>query len=158
MKATVNWNGGMAFTGVANSGFAVPMDADNSVGGSDTGVRPMEMIAMSLAACTAMDVISILQKKRQNLSKFEVSIDAPRSHDHPQVFTSALITYIITGSDVEEAAVLRAIELSATNYCPVQAMLEQVFPIALHYEIYEAGEDGTRRLTHSGSWQEWTLD
>jgi putative redox protein len=158
MKARVNWNGGMAFTGVANSGFTVPMDADISVGGSDTGVRPMEMIAMSLAACTAMDVISILQKKRQSISKFEVSIDAPRSHDHPQVFTNALITFRLTGSDVEEAAVLRAIELSATKYCPVQAMLEQAFPIALHYEIYEGEEDGTRRLTHFGSWQEWNLD
>jgi len=158
MKAAINWKGGMAFTGIASSGFAIQMDADLALGGGDTGVRPMEMIAMSLAACTAMDVISILQKKRQRVIKFEVNIDAPRSHDHPQVFTSALITYIITGSDVEEAAVLRAIELSATKYCPVQAMLEQAFPIALHYEIYEGEEDGTRRLTHFGSWQEWTLD
>ena len=157
MKAMVNWKGGMAFMGVATSGFVVPMDADVAVGGSNTGVRPMEMIAMSLAACTAMDVISILQKKRQNVTQFEVTLDAPRSQDHPQVFTSALITYLITGSDVEEAAVLRAIELSVTKYCPVQAMLEQAFPITLHYEIYEGEEDGTRRLTHFGSWQDSLL-
>ncbi len=158
MKATINWNGGMAFTGIANSGFAVPMDADIAVGGNDAGVRPMEMIAMSLAACTGMDVISILQKKRQKISKFEINIDAPRSHDHPQVFTNALITYTVTGQNVDEVAVLRAIELSATKYCPVHAMLEQAFPIMLYYEIYEEQEDGTRRLTSSGSWQEWTMD
>jgi|SRR5215217_7842305 len=158
MKATVNWKGGMAFSGLANSGYAVQMDADIAVGGNDTGVRPMEMIAMSLAACTAMDVISILQTKRQKITKFEVNIDAPRSHDHPQVFTNALITYTITGTAVDEAAVLRAMELSATKYCPVHAMLEQAFPIMLHYEIYEGEEDGTQRLTAFGSWQEWTGD
>jgi putative redox protein len=158
MKATVNWNGGMAFTGVANSGFAIQMDADLAVGGSNRGVRPMEMIAMGLASCAAMDVISILQKKRQNIIKFEVNIDAPRSHDHPQVFTSALITYIVTGRGVDEAAVLRAIELSATKYCPVQAILEQAFPIEMHYEIYEQEDGETRRLTHFGAWHELTIE
>jgi len=158
MKATVNWKGGMAFTGVANSGFAIQMDSDPALGGNNKGVRPMEMIAMGLAACTAMDVISILQKKRQNISNFEVNVDASRSHDHPQVFTKALITFIVTGTDVEEAAVLRAIELSATKYCPVQAMLEQTFPIELHYEIYENEKDGTRRLTHFGAWHELTIE
>jgi putative redox protein len=157
MKATVNWNGGMAFTGVANSGFAIQMDADQALGGSNSGVRPMEMVAMGLASCAAMDVISILQKKRQTILKFEVNIDAPRSHDYPQVFTSALITYIITGRGVDEAAVLRAIELSATKYCPVQAMLEQAFPIEMHYEIYEQEEGDNRRLTHFGAWHELSI-
>ena len=158
MKATVNWNGGMAFRGVANSGFAIQMDADPAVGGNNTGVRPMEMIAMGLAACAAMDVISILEKKRQKILKFEVNIDAPRSHDYPQVFTSALITYIVTGRNVDEAAVLRAIELSATKYCPVQAMLEQAFPIEMRYEIYEQENGDNRRLTHSGAWHELTIE
>ena len=158
MKAAVNWNGGMAFTGVAPSGFAIQMDAGASVGGSNRGVRPMEMVAMGLAGCTAMDVISILQKMRQNVSKFDVSIDAARSPEHPKVFTNAVITYVVTGKDVDETAVLRAIELSVTKYCPVQAMLEHAFPIDLHYEIYEDEGNGNQRMTHYGTWHELMME
>lgn len=158
MKATVNWNSGMNFTGVANSGFAVQMDAEAALGGNDNGVRPMEMIALGLAGCTSMDIISILQKKRQNITRFEVNVDAPRSQDYPKVFTSAVLTFIVTGRDVEEAALLRAIELSATKYCPVHAMLEQAFPIEMHYEIYEDEGNGKRRLTHYGTWHELMVD
>ena len=158
MKAAVNWNGGMAFTGVASSGFAVQMDAGVSAGGNNSGVRPMEMVAMALAGCTAMDVISILQKMRQSVSKFEVNIDAARSAEHPKVFTNAVIIYVVTGKSVDEASFLRAIELSVTKYCPVQAMLEHAFPIDLHYEIYEEEENGNRRLTHNGSWHELMME
>lgn len=158
MKATVNWNGGMNFTGVPGSGFPVQMDADVDFGGNNSGVRPMEMIALGLAGCTAMDVVSILQKKRQKITRFEVNVDAPRSKDYPKVFTSAILTFIVTGVDVDEAALLRAIELSATKYCPVHAMLEQTFPIEMHYEIYEDEGNGNRRLTHHGAWHELMID
>ena len=158
MKANVNWNGGMVFTGAADSGFPVRMDTTVEGGGSNSGVRPTELIALALAGCTAMDVISILQKKRQNVGKFEISVDAPRSADHPKVFTRAVLTYRFTGTDIEEAAVLRAIELSATKYCPVHAMLEQVFPIDILYEIYEEDGNGTPRLTSSGVWHEMMIE
>ena len=158
MKAIVNWNGGMTFIGTANSGYPVRMDTEAVIGGNDSGVRPMEMIALGLAGCTAMDVISILQKKRQNVSKFEISVDAPRSPDYPKVFTRATLIYRFTGTDIEEAAVLRAIELSATKYCPVYAMLEQAFPIDMLYEIYEEDGSGTPRLTSSGAWQELMIE
>ena len=152
MKATVNWKGNMVFVGAGDSsGFPVQMDTDS---GTDNGARPMELIALGLAGCTAMDVISILQKKRQNITRFDVEVDAPRAKEHPKVFTSAVITYIVTGSNVEENALLRAIELSATRYCPAQSMLGQVFPIELHYEIYEDEPNGERRLTCQGAWQE----
>jgi|SRR5215207_248322 len=154
MKANVNWNGGMVFIGAAGSGFTVQMDADQAMGGNNSGVRPMEMIAIGLAGCAAMDVISILQKKRQRVSSFEVNLNAPRSPEYPKVFTSAVITYIVTGRDLDESALLRAMELSATKYCPVQAMLEQAFPIDFYYEIYEDQGSGNRRLTHQGMWHE----
>ena len=150
MKATVNWNGGMVFIGSSASGFAVQMDADKAMGGNNSGVGPMEMIAIGLAGCAAMDVLSILHKKRQRVSSFEVNLNAPRSPEYPKVFTSAVITYIVTGRDLDESALLRAMELSATKYCPVQAMLEQAFPIDFHYEIYEDQGSGNRRLTHQG--------
>ena len=158
MKATVNWNGGMNFTGVANSGFAVQMDTEVNLGGGNNGVRPMEMIALGLAGCTAMDVVSILQKKRQKITRFEVNVDAPRAQDYPKVFTSAILTFTVTGIEVDETALLRAMELSATKYCPVHAMLEQAVPIEMHYEIYEDEGSGNRRLTHYGAWHELMAD
>ena len=154
MKATLHWKENMTFIGMPDSGFPVQMDADSYFGGTNNGVRPMEMIALGLAGCTAMDVLSILQKKRQNVTGFEVRVDAPRSADHPKVFTSAVINYVVTGKNVDEAAVLRAMELSFTKYCPVQKMLEGAFPMDLHYEIYEDEGNGTRRLTSQGNWQE----
>jgi putative redox protein len=118
----------------------------------------MEMVALGMAGCTGMDVLSILKKKRQQVTEFEVKINAPRSPEYPKVFTSALITYIVTGKNVDEAAVLRSIELSITKYCPVQFMLAQVFPMEMHYEIYEDEGIGNRRLTAQGTWQELSTE
>src|SRR5690242_4903335 len=146
MKVAAQWKENMTFVGTPDSGFSVQMDADSYFGGTNQGVRPMEMIALGLAGCTGMDVISILLKKRQQVTNFEVRVNAPRSADHPKVFTRALITYVVTGTDVSEDAVLRSIELSMTKYCPVQVMLAQAFPMELHYEIYEAEPDGLPRL------------
>ena len=158
MKVAVQWKENMTFIGRPDSGFPVQMDADTSFGGTNNGVRPMEMIALGLAGCTGMDVISILQKKRQQVTRFEVRVNAPRSAEHPKVFINALITYIVTGRNVDESALLRSIELAATKYCPAQFMLAQVFPMELHYEIYEEEGDGTRRLTSQGIWQELSVE
>ena len=154
MKAIVNWQNNMTFIGKSASGFPVQMDADSSYGGTDSGVRPMEMIALGLAGCIAMDILSILHKKRQDVTQFEVKVDAPRSPEYPKVITSAVITCVVTGKNIDEAAVLRSIELTATKYCPAQIMLEQAFPMDLHYEIYEVEEHGEKRLVHQGIWQE----
>lgn len=150
MKATLNWKQGMTFLGSADSGHVIQMDAGHSVGGSNNGVRPMEMIALGLAGCTGMDVISILQKKRQHVTQFDVQIHADRSADYPKVFTRAIITFVVVGKSIDEDAVLRSIELSATKYCPVHAMLEQAFPIDMQYEIYEDHEEGGRQLIYQG--------
>ena len=154
MKATFQWKEDMTFIGVPDSGFPVQMDADAYFGGTNQGVRPMEMVTLGLAGCTGMDVLSILRKKRQQITEFEVKVNAPRSPEYPKVFTSARITYIVTGKNVEETAVLRSIELSITKYCPVQFMLAQVFPMEMHYEIYEDEGAGSRRLTFQGIWEE----
>jgi putative redox protein len=158
MKVAVQWQEHMTFIGTPDSGFPVQMDADSAFGGTNNGVRPMEMIVLGLAACTGMDVISILQKKRQQVTQFEVRVNAPRSAEHPKVFTRALITYVVVGKNVDEAALLRSIELAATKYCPAQFMLAQVFPMELHYEIYEDNGYGAKRLTHQGIWQELSIE
>lgn len=141
MDAKVNWHGGLSFTGQANSGFTINLGADPSVGGADDGFRPMELMAISLAGCTAMDVISILRKKRQDVTAFDVQVHADQAPKHPHVFTQATIEYLVTGHNVEEKAVVRAIELSATRYCPAQNMLNTVLPITLRYYIFEEGGD-----------------
>lgn len=152
MKAVVNWKDGMRFIGTGPSGFLTQMDAESALGGNDSGVCPMEMIALGLIGCQAMDVISVLQKKRQQVTEFEVRFDGPRSPDFPKVFTRAEITFVVTGIQVDEAAVIRSIELAATKYCPASAMLDQVFPMELKYEIYE-DEGGGKRLIYQGVWQ-----
>ena len=154
MKVSVTWQGNMTFTGTSPSGLPVQMDADPGFGGTNAGIRPMEMVAFGLAGCTAMDVLSILRKKRQDVTRFEVRVDAPRSPEYPKVFTRAAITYVVTGRNIDELAVLRSIELTATKYCPAQIMLAQAFPMTLLYKIYEEEVDGTTRLTYQGGWQQ----
>lgn len=128
----------MLFEGAGDSGFAQKMDGENNA------ARPMEFIALGLAGCTAMDVISILQKKKQPVKNFQVMVHADRAEEHPKVFSRAVIEYLVTGQDVEESALLRAIELSAEKYCPAQAMLSKAFPIELVYKIFD--EDGNTVL------------
>ena len=150
MDAKVIWHNGLSFTASAGSGFSAPLGAETAVGGAEDGFRPMELIAAGLAGCTAMDVISILQKKRQEVTSFEVQVHAPRAEQHPRVFTRAEIEYYISGHQIEEAAVLRAIELSAMRYCPAQAMFKAVFPMRLQYTIFEDEGEGRSRLVKQG--------
>ena len=152
VEAKVIWQGGLKLDGTAETGFHVPLSADAVAGGDGQGFKPMELIATGLAACTAMDVISILQKKRQDVTDFEVQVHAQRSPEHPKVFTHAVIEYFVTGHGVDEAAVVRSIELSAVRYCPAQAMFREVFPIELKYHIFEAGKGDERKLVKSGEY------
>jgi putative redox protein len=149
MQANVTWQENMVFTGTADSGFSIQLDAKKEVGGEGRGFIPMELMALSLAGCTAMDVISILRKKRQDVTAFEVRVDAPRADEHPKVFTRATIDYLITGHNVDETAVQRAIQLTAESYCPAQAMLGKTMPIDLRYQIFEE-ENGGRNLVKEG--------
>lgn len=151
MDAKVIWSNGMSFTGTASTGFTVPLGADPSVGGANDGFRPLELMAVSLASCTAMDVISILRKKQQQVTEFEVRVHADQRSDHPHVFIGAVITYLVSGKELDEAALVRAIELSATRYCPAQAMLSSVFPIKMEYEVFE-GEGELKKSTFKGTW------
>jgi len=152
MNANVAWRQGLRFTGKAGSGFEVPLGTDPEEGGTSDGFLPLELMAVSLAGCTAMDVISILTKKKQTVTAFEVTVNADQAQEFPKVFTHAVITYLVTGQAVDEAAVLRAIELTATKYCPVQAMLGKVVPMELFYEIFEDGGSETAQLVKKGKY------
>ncbi len=137
MDGKVVWQGKMAFDGSVDAQH-VKLDADTAVGGEGNGFKPMQLIAIGLAGCTAMDVISILRKKRQDVTEFEVRVHAEQASDHPHVFTHLRLEYVVTGHNISADAVQRAIELSETKYCPAQAMLNKVVPIELTYTIHEA--------------------
>lgn len=137
MDAKAIWKGKLSFDGTADSGFLLPLGADPSVGGDNDGFRPLELVLIGLAGCTAMDVISILEKKRQQVTGFQVEAHAERTDDHPRVFTKVILNYQVSGVDIDKQAVERAIELSETRYCPAQAMLEHSVEIENTFSIKE---------------------
>lgn len=152
MNANVTWHQGMSFSGTAGGGIKIPLTSGSEEGAADASFQPLELMAVSLAGCTAMDVLSILKKKQQVVTAFEVLVRADQADEHPKVFTHALITYLVSGRAVEESALLRAIELSATKYCPAQAMLGKVMPIELAYEIYEDTGEAGSHLVKKGNY------
>jgi len=137
MDAKVIWKSNMSFDGSSDSGFTVPLGTGPEVGGNNDGFRPMELIAIGIAGCTAMDVMSILQKKRQDVTSFEVNVHAERATEHPKVFTHLTIEYIIGGKNLSKEAVERAVELSETKYCPAQTMFRKVAPMELKITYLE---------------------
>lgn len=136
MEAKATWkNNGLVFEGTANTGVVLPMAS-----GMDEGVngfRPMELLGIGLAGCTGMDVMSILTKKRQKVSSFEVRVNTETADNHPHVWTNVEIEYILTGTDIDPKAVERAMELSRDRYCPAQNMINKAVDISLKYTINE---------------------
>lgn len=137
MDTSIKWQDGLHFQGETPSGFTLNMDADPSVGGQEKGARPLELMAFSLIGCTGMDVISILNKMRQEVTDFEIKFHAERPDEHPYVFTEIEIEYLIYGRNLKPELVEKAINLSAERYCPAQAMLSKAAPITTSYKIIE---------------------
>jgi putative redox protein len=128
MQATVKWSGQMQFAGTGNGGHSVVMDGDNKAGNS-----PMELVLIALCGCTAFDVVSILQKKREPFTAVEVSAEAEKAADPPRVFTDIKLQYRVAGN-VARKAVEDAVRLSEEKYCSVAAMLNKTARIS--YEIH----------------------
>ncbi|HLL78939.1 MAG TPA: OsmC family protein [Ktedonobacteraceae bacterium] len=138
LTAVARLEEGMRFDAEAGSGHHVLLDSGESGGGKNEGFRPMEMLLVGLAGCTGMDVLSILRKKRQRVTAFEVRVQGVRAETHPMVFEDITIEYIITGYDVQPEAVERSIELSMTRYCGASATLGKTARIKHKYCIIEA--------------------
>ena len=139
MDAKVVWSKGLSFTGsAAGSGFSLPLGGDPKVGGANDGFRPLELLLVGLAGCTAMDVISILEKKREEVTAFEVRVLGEQAGDHPRVFTRIDVEYLLTGRNIDRASVERAVELSETKYCSAHAMLRKAAQIERTITIREA--------------------
>jgi putative redox protein len=118
--ATVTLQGGnLRFLGRVGSGHEIVLDSE----AGDTGARPAELVPLALAGCTAMDVISILRKKHQDVRRYAVEAAGTQEADHPNAFTRIDVVHVVEGSGIDLEAVRRAIELSATKYCSVGATL-----------------------------------
>jgi putative redox protein len=137
MDSKVIWQSGVTFNGVTGSGFKVPMDTSIEHGGTNSGPTPMELVLTGLGGCTAMDVITILHKKKQDVTNFEIYLHADRATDHPMVFTDITVEFVVTGRNIDEVAVNRAVELSETKYCSVNAMLRKTATIHTKVTVKE---------------------
>lgn len=134
-KATVKYAGDEFFIGTTPNGYSQVMDTK---GDRHSAPTPMEMLLVSVAACTAVDVISILNKKRQNVTDYDVEITGVRADDHPRKFISFHINHIVRGRDISEKALIDAIELSDDKYCSVAATVRPTATITTTYKIVES--------------------
>lgn len=126
MECTVRWIGpetGMSFVGESGTGHAVLMDGAQESGGRDLGPRPMEMVLMGTGGCTAFDVVMILQKARQQVNDCVVKLTAERAPVEPKVFTKIHFHFVVSGKNLSETVVERAVKLSHEKYCSASIML-----------------------------------
>jgi len=135
MKARVVWLEGGTMVGESGSGHAVVMDGPPGLGGRNMGIRPMEMLLIGMGACTEFDVLHILGKARQEVTGCEVQLEAERASEDPKVFTRIHVHFVVTGRDLSEKLVARAIELSAEKYCSASIMLGTTARITHDYVI-----------------------
>lgn len=129
-SAVAVWSQGLNFSGfVDNKEISVP------IGNTADTVSPMGLLLAALAGCTGMDVISILEKKRQQVTHFEVAVEGDQDAEHPRVYRQVRLVYRVTGVNIDESAVARAVELSVTKYCPVHETVKQLAQVEHRYEI-----------------------
>jgi len=137
MKARVKWLDHMTFVGESESGHSVVMDGPPEAGGRNLGIRPMEMVVLGLGGCSSFDVVSILKKTRQDISDCHVDITAERAETDPKVFTKIHAHFVVSGKNLDEKKVAKAVSLSADKYCSVSIMLAATVEITHDYEIIE---------------------
>ena len=139
MKARVKWLDHMSFVGESGSGHSVVIDGSPEHGGRNLGPRPMETVLIGMGGCTAFDVVLMLQKSRQPVDSVEVTLDAERSEEIPQVFTRIAVHFRIGGKGLSAKHVERAVTLSAEKYCSVTRMLESTAEVETTWELVEEG-------------------
>ena len=138
MKATIDWQGALEFSASADSGHTVTIDGPPDIGGQNRGFRPMEMILLGVGGCSAMDVMHILRKSRQDVTDCRIEVDGTRAETDPKVFTDIHLRFVVTGNDLSEKHVARAVQLSAEKYCSASIMLAASVNITHDYTIEAA--------------------
>ena len=135
MKARVSWVEDMMFTGESGSGHTIVLDGAPENGGRNAGIRPMELMLLGLAGCTAFDVVLILQRGRESVTNCVVEVDAERAPTDPKVFTAIHLQYRLSGQGLSPQKLERAIQLSKEKYCSASIMLGQVAQITHSWTV-----------------------
>jgi len=134
METSMKWEGGQKFSAMSQHGISITTDAGKKGGGNEDGYKPTELLLWGIAGCTGIDVIRILEKKRQTPDSLEIFIEADQEDDFPKPFHSIRVRYVATG-DVSEKALAQAIELSEGKYCVVSQTVARETKITTSYEI-----------------------
>jgi len=132
MESTVTWTSGMSFKS-EQDGHDIILDASKEFGGTDSGARPKTLLLSALGGCTAMDVVSILNKMRVDFTGLKIHVSAELTEEHPKVFKLIHLKYVFSGNDLPKDKLEKAVTLSQEKYCGVSAMLIKACPIT--YEI-----------------------
>ncbi|ATZ63416.1 MULTISPECIES: OsmC family protein [Acinetobacter] len=139
MQTSVHWLENVAFQANSESGHQIIMDGSAEYGGENRGPRPMELILMGLGGCASFDIVTILKKSRQNVTDVVCQLKAERADTIPAVFTKIHLHFVVTGHDVKDKQVAKAVELSAEKYCSASKMLSDGGVEITHdYEIIAA--------------------
>lgn len=123
MQATVKWTDGRQFVAEGGSGHSVVIDGPPDHGGRNSGTRPMEMLLMGLGSCASFDILDILEKSRADITGCVASVEAERADAVPAIFTRIHVHFTVTGRELKDSQVKRAVDLSAEKYCSVSIML-----------------------------------
>ena len=135
--AKLSYVQGLQFVGSASSGHAIVLDADPEVGGSNTALRPLELLLIGMGGCAGMDIVSILKKKKQHIIGLDIMVKGGEADTHPKKLTDIELEFIITGKDISEEAVKKSIDLSMNKYCTVKASLECSAKVSFSYRIIQ---------------------
>lgn len=135
MKARIKWVENTLFLGESGSGHTVVMDGPPENGGNDLGVRPMEMLLLGMGGCASFDVVTILKKGRHDISDCIAEVSAERVDTVPKVFSHIHIHFIVSGQNLKDSAVQRAVQLSAEKYCSASIMLGKAAQVTHDYEV-----------------------
>lgn len=137
MKARVKWLDGVTMVGESGSGHGLVMDGPPEHGGHNLGARPMELLLLGMGGCTEFDVLHILRKSRQQVTRCEVYLEAERADKDPKVFTRIHVHFVIAGQSLDPKRVATAIRLSAEKYCSASIMLEATATITHDFELID---------------------
>ena len=135
-EVVAEWIGESAFTGRNSTGGCVQIGTFQG----QPGIGPMEMLLLGIAGCTGMDIVSILEKKRQKIGKFEIRVRGKRAETYPKVYTEIEVSYHLWGNQIDSSAVEQAIQLSEEKYCSASAMLSAVAKISSQYYLHTIEE------------------
>lgn len=135
MSVEMKWDGGLRFSGANPWGHTLVTDAAKDVGGGESGFKPTELVLYGVAACTGIDIVRIMEKRRQPLSSLSIRVEGEQNDDYPKPFHTVRVHYVATGEGLDRDALARAIELSESKYCVVSQTLQQPTNVVTSFEI-----------------------